>query len=69
MQKVRLSLDVTQDWKEYLEVVQGRAGESSYLSLIKRSVRLMEMMLRHQAKGGKIILESTNGEKETIKIL
>lgn len=69
MKKARLNLDVPTDWKEYLEAVQGRAGDPTYISTIRKSIRLLDMVIRHQAKGGKIIFESPNGEKETIKIL
>ena len=68
-EKVRLNLEFTPKVAENLERMIGQSHSASRTEVIRKAVRLFEMVLDHQEKGGKFVLEHDDGNRETVQIL
>lgn len=67
--KVRLSLDLTPEAKDNLEKVRIKSRVATVVEVFRKALALLELVLDHQAKGGKVILENANGTKERLSLL
>lgn len=64
----RLSLDVSPEEKNMIELAAKASKEPSITSLVKRSVSLYSFLLDIQNRGGKVTV-SIDGKEEIIRFL
>ncbi len=65
----RINLDIPIKTKESIESLKERSGATTLTEVVKRSLALYDMILACSQSGGKIIIQSPDGEKETLKLL
>lgn len=67
--RVRLSLDVTPRVREQLDLLETRTEAGSITEVIRRALALYDLVIEHQAGGGKLIFRHADGEDESLKVL
>ncbi len=66
---VRINLEVTPSVRDQIKALRVKSDASSLAEVFRRSLAVYEMVIDLQKQGGKFILESCDGERETIRIL
>jgi hypothetical protein len=66
---VRINLEVTPSVRDQIKALRVKSDASSLAEVFRRSLAVYEMVIDLQKQGGKFILESREGERETIRIM
>jgi hypothetical protein len=66
--KTRLSLDLAAGAAKQLRAVQRKSQSNTFVEAFRKAISYYEMLLDHQASGGKVILENPDGTKERVRV-
>ena len=66
---VRINLEVTPGVRDQIKELRVKSEASSLAEVFRRALAIYELFIDLQKGGGKIILESSEGERETLRIL
>lgn len=64
--RARLSLDISQQFRDKLEKLQANTDCASITEVIRRAVAVYEGVMEYHAIGGKIILRAPNGVESAL---
>ncbi len=67
--RVRLNLEFTPSVAENLERMIEQSHSASRTEVIRKAIRLFDMILGHYGKGGKLVLQHEDGTQETVHML
>lgn len=67
--KVRLNLEFPPIVAENLERMAEQSHSASRTEVIRKAIRLFELVLTHRDAGGKLVLQHQDGTQETVRIL
>jgi len=67
--KIRLSLDLTPAAKDKLEELVRKSGATTMIEAVRKMFALYEMVIDLQKAGGKVVLESSAGLREVLRLL
>lgn len=65
----RLNLELSAQARERLESLKERSDLSTMTDVVKRSLFLYDVMLKHQNAGGFIVLQGKDGSEERLLLL
>ena len=68
-ERVRLNLEFTPNVVENLERMIEQSHSASRTEVIRKALRLFDMVLLHREDGGKLVFENKDGSQETIRVL
>jgi hypothetical protein len=66
---VRINLEVSEDIRNHIRSLKVRSKAASISEVFKRSLALYDLVIDHISKGGKVVLEGPNDQREVIRIL
>jgi len=67
--KARLNVEISSELKKRIQTLQVSTGISSMTELIRKSIRLLELVQHTITSGGRFIIEDKEGKQEIIKII
>ncbi|MEE8525039.1 MAG: hypothetical protein V3T72_13975 [Thermoanaerobaculia bacterium] len=68
-EKIRLNLEFTPRVAENLERLVDLSESSSRTEVIRKALKLFDLVLSRQAEGSKVLFQDPDGSKETVHIL
>ena len=68
-ERVRLNLEFTPNVAANLERMIEQSHSASRTEVIRKAIRLFDLVLAHRQDGGKLVLQHQDGTQETIQIL
>lgn len=68
-ERVRLNLEFPPAVAEHLERMIEQSHSASRTEVIRKAIRLFDMVLAHHEEGGKLVFQHEDGTQETIQIL
>jgi len=68
-EKIRLSLDFPRDYKEKLLKLEKASDATTSIEVIRRAVSLYELFIENKNKGGKLIIEDSEGTRTYLTVL
>jgi len=69
LSKVRLQFDVTRKFHGELLDAQSKTGATSLAEVFRKSSAIYAEIIKNEALGGKLILESADGKQERVKLI
>ncbi|MEO5917616.1 MAG: hypothetical protein ABIS50_25525 [Luteolibacter sp.] len=66
---VRINLEVTPSVRDQIKELRVKSEATSLAEVFRRALAIYELVIDFQKQGGKIVLESRDGERETLRIL
>ena len=67
--RVRLSLDIRQVDEDEMAATEELDLSPSRTEMLRRAVKVLHAIRKHQKKGGKIVFQDADGSRETLMIL
>lgn len=67
--RVRLSLDLSPRVKVQLKDLEVKTEAGSLTEVIRRALALYDLVVEHQAEGGKLIFQDADGNAEVLRVL
>lgn len=68
-EKKRLTLEVPTKTRDQIDDILKRSGAASLTEVIRRAMALYDLVLEHQAAGGKLVLRHEEGGDEVVHII
>ncbi len=68
-QRVRLNLEFPPKVANNLERLADLSESSSRTEVIRKALKLFDLVLSHREEGGKLVLEHQDGSQETVQFL
>ena len=68
-ERVRLNLEFTPRVAENLNRMVDQSHSASRTEVIRKAIRLFDMVLEHCDQGGKLVFKHQDGTQETVQIL
>ena len=62
----RLNLEMTESVRTRLEALRHQTEADSLAEVIRRSLAVYDFLLSEKEKGGKLVIKTSNGDKEVI---
>ena len=69
MEKKRFNLEFPAYIVKKFDRLMELSGSTTRVEMVRKSLRLLELVLEHQESGGKVILGSKDGSQTTLEIL
>lgn len=69
MPKHRIQIVVTADGKKLIDGLRKKNGNATFAQTARRAFAMLDMILDHQAAGGKVVLQNKDGTQETIRTI
>lgn len=66
---VRINLEVSPQVRDHIKELREKSQATSLAEVFRKSLAIYDMFLDHTSSGGKVVLESPNGEREVVRII
>lgn len=66
---VRINLEVSPHVRDHIKDLRKRSDAASLAEVFKKSLALYDLVLSVTSSGGKVVLESPQGDREVIRLL
>lgn len=66
---VRINLEVSPQVRDLIKDLRVKSDAASLAEVFRKALAIYDMVLDHNAAGGKLVLESSAGEREVVKII
>ena len=66
---VRINLEVSPQVRDLIKNLRDKSDATSLAEVFRKSLAIYDLILDHNAAGGKVVLESSKGEREVLKII
>jgi hypothetical protein len=67
-EKVRLTLDLPAKVRERMEEIRELSGADTLTEVVRRALAVYDLVIKHTAKGGRILLEG-DGETKVLEVV